>query len=143
MRLLAVGHYTGSTFIGTRYLVNPEGISLQQATTQTEMVSRIADTFVQEFIGASAPNPSDSSRDRLRRLARFRRSLRASLRQRGLPVHEVERTAYRLAVAMADGRSRVARHVLMASAAPAIWLGRARLTRRAAPGGRRNDRGDG
>jgi hypothetical protein len=138
MRLLQVGVFAGTDFVGTRYLVNPDGISQQHATAQRDMVQRIAALHSSALglpTAAPTPAPATSLAARVRDLAGFRRRLRVHLRERGLPTGDVDRTAYRLAMSVLGDRPLLVRHTLTLRYAPGIWLARRGISRRAASDG--------
>lgn len=119
LRLLSVGEYRGDTQIGTRYLVNPNGISQLHDTVQRAAVRNRADEASVALVGA--PVPTGPCRARLRHLDRYRRALHRQLTARGIPTDGIDATAARLAFDCTAGDARLVRHLRVASAAPRLW----------------------
>jgi len=122
LRLLAIGRFEGSDMVGTRYLVNPDGISQQHATRQMDLMRQLSDRYGDDLCDAPIAVSSGRLRPQLRRLAAIRRGLLAQLRTRGIPAAGVDEWAYRMAFECTSGRGRLVQHALVAGCAPAIWM---------------------
>ncbi|MEQ1700579.1 MAG: glycosyltransferase [Ilumatobacteraceae bacterium] len=121
LRLLAVGGFRGTSFIGTRYLENPDGISLQHEQRQADLVRQRSDEYGAS-LGAGPRPTSATPRPLLRHLEDHRAALRRHLTASGASTAGVDATAYQLAVAQAGSGGRLVRHLRLLSVAPALWL---------------------
>jgi len=122
IRMLAHGRYGGSEVVGTRYLVNPDGISHQHASRQRDLMQQISDRYGDDLGGSPSTTTAASVRSRLRRLARIRRGLLAQLRERAIPAAGVDEWAYRMAFECTSGRPPLMQHALVAGCAPTVWV---------------------
>ena len=136
VRLLGAGLYAGSEFVGTRYLVNPDGISQHNQARQRSLQSQITGELLESLGEVPAPDPRSSPTVLLRHLARCRHAVRQSLRDRGIAATGVDAYAYRLAMDCTVGRPRVVRHLLAVTQAPTIWFASHRgRSQRSSPSG--------
>jgi hypothetical protein len=120
LRLLEAGRYRGTSFVGTRYLVNPEGISLQQEQRQLHLVRGRCAEFTTSLLGEEHPL-TGSVRQQLRHLDRFRVALHRHLAAAGESADGVDAMAYQLAFETVGAGSPVLRHLRVATAAPGLW----------------------
>ncbi|MDP2292814.1 MAG: glycosyltransferase [Actinomycetota bacterium] len=119
LRLMAVGEYGGSAHVGTRYLVNPDGISKRHDDAQRSAMRARADAAAVSLVGSAAP--TGSVRARLRHLQRYHRALRRQLSARLIGTDGLDATAARIAFDCTAGRPRLVRHLQVASGAPRVW----------------------
>ena len=120
LRFLDAGVYRGTTFVGTRCLVNPDGVSKQNETRQQTMADQRSDLFVASLLGFERPAQS-SKRQTIRLLDDARNALHRRLTGEGIATEGIDAMAYRWALKTAGGRSRVLRHLCVLSTAPALW----------------------
>ena len=120
LRLLEAGLYRGSSFVGARCLVNPEGVSKQNEARQQTMAVQRSDQFVASLSG-SERHFQGGVRRTVRHLDATRVALHRRLTATGTPTEGIDAMAYRWALKAAGRRSRVMRHLLVASSAPALW----------------------
>ena len=120
LRLLEAGIYRGTSFLGTRYLMNPEGISQQREQEQLNLVRRRSAEFVGALLG-SERSPAHSVRQRLRFLGDVRVALHRRLAVAGVSPDGVDEMAYRMAFDVSGNGSRLLRHIRVATAATALW----------------------
>lgn len=136
LRLMAVGEFRGSAHVGTRYLVNPDGISQRHDDAQQSAMRARADEVAVSLVGSAAP--AGSVRARLRHLQRYRTLLGRQLTARGIGSDGLDSTAARLAFDCTAGSPPLVRHLQVASAAPQVWWStrrrRVRVSRRRAIG---------
>ncbi len=126
IRLMETGWYVGISSTEVRYLENPEGISASKSAVQLRYHRARTDSYRQSLVAAVSETEatSDTSRFRVRQIESMRRDLRRHMTDRGIPLDGVDDEAYRRAFETTLGRSRLARHAIVASAAPALWLRR-------------------
>lgn len=120
LRMLGAGRFRGTEFVGTQYLVNPDGISLQNEQHQAALARRCAAEFVKS-LGVEDPPVHATARRHLRHLDDFRVALHRHLDAAGLPTDGVDSMAYQLAHEAATGSSRLLRHVRVATTVPSLW----------------------
>ena len=122
IRLMETGRYTGVSSTEVRYLENPEGISASKAAVQLRYHRARTDGYRQSLAAAAAVAETEATsrtpRAQVRRVESMRRGLRKHLTDRGIPLVGVDDEAYRRAFETTLGRSRIARHTIVASAAP-------------------------
>lgn len=120
LRLLEAGRFRGTSFLGARYLVNPEGISLQQEQRQLHLVGGRSAEFTTSLLGDEHPL-TGSVRQQLRHLDKFRVALHHHLTAAGESTDGVDAMAYQLAFDTVGAGSSLLRHLRVATAAPALW----------------------
>lgn len=120
LRMLGAGRFRGTAFVGTHYLVNPDGISLQNEQHQANLARQRATEFVQGRGVAGLPEDA-TVRQRLRQLDQFRVALHRQLAADGIPTEGVDPVAYQLAHEAVHGSTSLTRQVRVASSAPSLW----------------------
>ena len=124
IRLMETGQYVGVDSIEARYLENPEGISASKAEVQSRYHVARTDAYRRSLVATAGDAKSDTPRSQVREINKMRMGLQRHLTDRGISLDGVDDEAYRRSFETTQGRSRLARHAIVASAAPALWLRR-------------------
>ena len=120
LRLLEAGRYRGTSFVGTRYSMSPQGITQQNEQRQLSMVRSRAAEFTASLMVSGTPR-TGGMRQRLRHLDETRIALHTHLDAAGIPTEGVDAMAYRLAFELAGAGRPAVRQLRVATAAPALW----------------------
>lgn len=117
LRLCAVGEFQGVPSVEVVCVVSPDGISATRAAQQRQVHQARADAELSR-LGRLTIDDTSSDVRRVRAAARARRAIRDDLVMRGIATHGLDAGAHRAMMTMLAERHRLARHALIAMAAP-------------------------